>query len=408
MMCLLIFCASLVWAAEPETQLTECGRQTEFLVHAEKLGNPLAKRYPDGSAFHYARTISDLQGFDGKLYIGHGDIVLNSGPTDIWYYDLHTREFVEQGQIEDEAADHYRIIKGRLYLPGMDPRDDWSLGNFYRVEDGRWVKHRTLPGSLHSTDIVGVGDSLFALSSREKPPMCLMESSDDGRTWKTYDMPAGNQRIERRLIVLNGSLYITTVDVAGDVKVYRFNGKGFDSCTGEMFPGAERRVRDDSTFWSWSTLEKPTICQGRIVYIGAHHRLNFREKDVAKMWPACKSVGLFTATSSGPNSFFTERSLTEENLTDIAIDDSRCYVVSYRWTNPTDPKQGAVSTVSASADLKRWSRLFSFHSDTFASAIEVIGGDFYVGLGGTRQFCTQSTGMILKVGKEKLKRSPPR
>jgi hypothetical protein len=56
--------------------------------------------------------------------------------------------------------------------------------------------------------------------------MCLMESADDGKTWKMFDAPAGNQRIERRLIVLDGSIYITTVSKEGEVKVYRFNGKG--------------------------------------------------------------------------------------------------------------------------------------------------------------------------------------
>ena len=74
--------------------------------------------------------------------------------------------------------------------PAWNPREDGSLGNFYRLEDGRWVKHGTLPNSLHSTDIIGVDKSLFALSSREKPPMCLLESSDDGKTWKMYDMPS--------------------------------------------------------------------------------------------------------------------------------------------------------------------------------------------------------------------------
>src|SRR5437588_2697299 len=180
--CALTLCAGLLWGAEPVPRVVRPGgAQTDVPVRIKKLGNPLAKRYPDGSTFHYARTISDLQAFDGKLYVGHGDIVLNSGPTDIWYYDLRKKAFVKQGQIEDEAADHYRILNGRLYLPGMDPREDWSLGNFYRLEGGRWVQHRTLPHSVHSTDIVGVGNSLFATSTRAKPPMCLMESSDDGK-----------------------------------------------------------------------------------------------------------------------------------------------------------------------------------------------------------------------------------
>ncbi|MBC7817765.1 MAG: hypothetical protein IAG10_12805, partial [Planctomycetaceae bacterium] len=116
-----------------------------------------------------------------------------------------------------------------------------------------------------------------------------------------------------------------------------------------------------------------------------------------------QKLEVFAATLSGQNGFLTERSLSEENLTDLAVDDERCYVVSHRWKSQSDPKQGAVITVSASADLKNWSKLFSFHYETFASAIEVVDGDFYLGLGGTREFCTPSTGMILKVGKDKRK-----
>ena len=49
-----------------------------------------------------------------------------------------------------------------------------------------------------------------------------------------------------------------------------------------------------------------------------------------------------------------------------------------------------------------WSKVFSFRSGTFVSAIEAMNGDYYHGLGATRHFCTPSTGMILKVGKAKL------
>lgn len=120
----LVCLMGLAPADEPQTDVSE---------RLEKLGHPLAKRYPDGSEFQDARNISDLKAFDGKLYVGHGDWGLNSGPTDLWYYDLHKQEFVKQGQIEDEAADQFRVINGRLYVPGTDPQEDWSLGNFYRL-----------------------------------------------------------------------------------------------------------------------------------------------------------------------------------------------------------------------------------------------------------------------------------
>ena len=66
-----IFVATLAGigpAEKGETPLAGDRAQNERSVSVENLGNPLAKRYPDGSTFHYARTISDLQAFDGKLY----------------------------------------------------------------------------------------------------------------------------------------------------------------------------------------------------------------------------------------------------------------------------------------------------------------------------------------------------
>jgi hypothetical protein len=388
-------------------RLESCPTADDVSDRIEQLGNPLVERYPDGSKFQFARRISDLQSFDGKLYVGHGDWAENSGPTDIWYYDLQSKQFVKQGHIEDEAADHYRVVDGTLYLPGTDPQEDWSWGNFYRLENGQWVKHRTLPGAIHNFDIVGVGKALFATVSRlVEQPQCLMVSMDDGKTWTTYEMPDKSRlppdtRIQQRLLVVAGNVYVPGVAASGDVKVYRFNGEGFDPCTGDMLPGAEKPVRNPRVeSWSMLALEKTTTFKSKAVYLGSIVR---SIKDADKPWRSEKASELFVAALSGQNEFRAERSLTEENFTDIAVDDRHCYVVRYRWKDKNDPKQGAVTTVSASADLANWRNLFSFEHETFGSAIEVVDGDFYVGLGGTVEFCAPSTGMILKVGKDRLK-----
>jgi hypothetical protein len=373
----------------------------------EKLGNPLARRYPDGSRFHFARHISDLRSFDGKLYVGHGDWGEDSGPTDIWYYDLREKRFVKQGQIDDEAADHYRVINGKLCLPGTDPKEDWSLGNFYRLEEGRWVKHRTLPGGIHNFDLVGVDKMLFASISRlVEQPQCLLVSANDGKTWKVHELPDKTRlppdtRLQQRLLVLSGNLYVPGVAKGGVVRVYRFNGNGLELCKGEMVPGVEKPAPDPKTgSWSMQAMEKTTTFKGKAVYLGSTVR-SIKEAD--KPWRSEKSSELFVATPIGPNEFRAERFQSDETCTHIAVDEQRCYVVSYRWKKKGDPKQGAVTTVSASADLKKWSKLFWFEQETFASALEVIDGDFYLGLGGTRAFCTPSTGLILKVGKDRLK-----
>jgi hypothetical protein len=55
--CIVALCAGLAPSAEPvlrvaqrdETSLAGDGAQNELSISVEKLGNPLAKRYPDGS-----------------------------------------------------------------------------------------------------------------------------------------------------------------------------------------------------------------------------------------------------------------------------------------------------------------------------------------------------------------------
>lgn len=401
----LVFLTGPAKADEPRPAEARNGRDVTDGI--ENLGNPLAKRHPDGSQFHYARTISALQAFDGKLYLGHGDWGLNSGPTDVWCYDLKTKEFVNQGRIEDEAADHYRVINGRLYVPGTDPQEDWSLGNFYRLENGAWVKHRTLPGAIHSFDIVGVGDTLFATVSRLiEQPQCLMVSEDDGKTWKIHEIPPDTNippdtGLQQRLLMIDGNVYVPCIAKSGDLKVFRFNGKGFDPCAGDMLPGAEKPVRDPKVgSWSTAVLEKPTIFKDRAVYLGGVIK---PVKDPDHPWRRDKALELFAAAFSGRNEFRAERCLSGENVTDLAVDDQRCCVVSFRWKDRNDPTQGAVTTVSSSDDLKNWTKLFSFDYETFASALAVVDGDFYLGMGGTREHCTPATGMILKVAKGHLK-----
>lgn len=398
-----------VWAATHAMSADEEGTddqrdKTDVSTSIDLLGNPLTERYSDGSRFHYARSITDLHHFNGKLYLGHGDWGENSGPTDIWYFDLKENRFVKQGQIDDEAAEHYRIIEGKLYVPGMDPQEDWSLGNFYRLDNGKWVKHRTLPGAVHNFDMVGVDRKLFAATSRlvDQPP-CLMVSADDGKTWTVFEIPAEAKippdvRLHQRLLVIDGKVYVPGIAKSGEVKVYRFNGQGFDACTGDMLPGVERPFRDPKTdSWTRVAMEKTTTFKGKCVYLGSVAR---SIKEGNERWRSEKSSALFVAALASPIEFRAERSLTESEPTDLAVDDERCYVVSYRWKNRSDPKQGAVTTVSSSTDLKNWTKLFSVHYETFASAIEVVDGDFFLGLGGTREYCTSSTGIILKVGKD--------
>ena len=68
-----------------------------YLLELSSIGLPTAEKEKDG------RKINALRVFDGKLYLGHGDAVVNTGPTDVMYYNFETEEFTTEFTVDDEA-----------------------------------------------------------------------------------------------------------------------------------------------------------------------------------------------------------------------------------------------------------------------------------------------------------------
>ena len=66
-----------------------------YYLTLSSIGFPTAEKQKD------ARKINELKIFEGRLYLGHGDATVNTGPTDIIYYDLATDEFITEFTIDD-------------------------------------------------------------------------------------------------------------------------------------------------------------------------------------------------------------------------------------------------------------------------------------------------------------------
>ena len=154
------------------------------------LGRPTAtKRAP-------ARKINELLLVKDRLYIGHGCFAANTGPTDIMYCDLSTGKFVTEGNVDDEAITKYRLLDGRLAIPGIDATEDWSFGNCYARGAAGWRKHRSIPKGLHVFDMVAYAGRWYAVTHtlfefpwgaglRGKPGVAMVLSSGDhGTTWR--------------------------------------------------------------------------------------------------------------------------------------------------------------------------------------------------------------------------------
>lgn len=80
-----------------------------------------------------ARCPWDIKVFEGKVYVGSGDYGANTGPIVIWAYDIASGKWVSTGSVRDEAVTSFKVIGGKLTIPGIDPMGTWSYGNVYQV-----------------------------------------------------------------------------------------------------------------------------------------------------------------------------------------------------------------------------------------------------------------------------------
>src|SRR4030042_2035162 len=165
-----------------------------------------------------ARRINDLFAHNNCLYIGTGDAVTNTGPTDIIYYDLAKEEFVNEFQVDEEAIYRFEIINGQLMIPGTDATEDWSFGNIYMQTDTGWIKYRTLPRALHVMNLIQYQDQLCAGTvteaaigeSMQSYHGAIYTSSDTGNNWELlYLTPSDGNNVFHidALVKFNNHLY---------------------------------------------------------------------------------------------------------------------------------------------------------------------------------------------------------
>jgi len=181
--CVLSLFAEVVFGA---TAHVACAKDAGSRV--ETRGNPGRIMYPDNSIV-YARNVWDMQVFDGRLYFGMGNSN-NSGPVpnakggQIWSYDPKGNWFKVEFEADEEQVDRFRILNGKLVVPGHDPTDSWEYGNWYRLEPTGWKKHRNIPGGIHCYDMIYFNGKMFAALGTKPHSEFVMMSEDDGKTWE--------------------------------------------------------------------------------------------------------------------------------------------------------------------------------------------------------------------------------
>ena len=194
--------------------------QTEQKEPYERINNPY------GNLHNNARNVWDMVIYDGYLYIGAGDFDKNISPAVAYRYSLDEQEWENCGVIPDEQIDRLSIIGGELIIPGCDPTGDWSMGNFYKLENGKFTTYRTIPNGVHCFDIAEHNGKMFAALgySEANPNFPVAVSSDGGKSFTQAEVTSKNSFNRRvyKLFPHGDSLY-----ALNGADIYKYDGNAF-------------------------------------------------------------------------------------------------------------------------------------------------------------------------------------
>jgi hypothetical protein len=367
----------------------------------ERVGNPFTDRYSDGEQI-YARNVWDMEIFEGRIYLGHGNSsnmppVPNAGPMQLWVYHPALDQFTVEATLEEEQIDRFIIIGDALYVPGHDSRRDHTFGSFYQLQEGDWQEVRTLANAIHVYDLDAFQGRLYAAVGTDPAvtPYSLAASDDNGKTWEWYSLPSSPRNdlsplvwrvwelfhVADQLVISAQHTYEAETATGGNLQILRWlsmfrdNGIQLEALNVDFFPPLGVSIPH-------YRVVRPTVFFDATVYIGA-------ETVNDHQW---FPMGLFSITAD-----FTVR---QHPLPagfvpwDVWADDQNLYVLTASQNTGDD---GYTILVLSTSNLVDWHEAFLFHAETFARSFLVHEGDFYFGLGSNTDDLAPATGDILRL-----------
>jgi hypothetical protein len=361
---LLLLCA----CSEPSQTSKDTTNQLEHL------GNPFLEKPL------MARNVWDMKVFDGQLYFGHGDAVANSGPIKLFRFETSSKNFISDFPVDDESINSFDVVGNQLLVAGFDPREAWELGNFYRLEQGVWQKHRTIPWGVHAYQLTEFEGKLFIGISTDHLHPSLLSSSDQGATWLDA---TGKQFLDRpfnKLIVLNNQLYATGLLKTGTVKLE--NGMFVDAKipVEQIAPG----LTPDAPM----IVSKLEYFKSGVVYTVGKRQMYTADPTEERYETKAKAAFFSSNFQDTVPIPLPENSVP----TDILLKDKLVLILTHRKL-----EVGFENIVIQSSDARSWTETLRFSSQGFARSFEFLNSQFYFGLGCyfTEQSC-DANGDVLR------------
>jgi len=389
-----------------------------FVLELQSIGFPTAEK--DRAAW----PIRDLVFYKGNLYLGHGDAVVNTGATDVMYYDPKSKDFISEFTVDDEAIYYYQLVNNTLMIPGVDATEDWSFGNIYILSDTGWVKHRTIPTGIHVNDLAWYYEQLFASTGSianigediEYALGGIFASTDTGRTWSlSYASPGDENSVYRiqNLIVYQNKLYafpfaysaLTKENIPTKYhdalsKPYGANNE-YLILSVDIFGDCDVLVFDKKTWQCQDIIPKDKLCYAArpfvfkeklLIPVLTGEYIDYLNKNRQLVEQARTSIFSFDGQSTRELKFDYDR------LSDVLVKDDTLYLLI---------EKDSLYYIAETENLKKWQYYLIPPKTKKPTSIEYLDGIFYIGSEDGNIFAS-SNKVLVKNFKEVEKIVPAR
>ncbi len=343
-------------------------------VVVEEIGLPSKKQFSLGAM---ARCPWDIKVFEGKVYVGAGDYSSNSGPIVIWAYDISSKKWVSTGSVRDEAVTSFKIIGGKLTVPGTDPMGTWMFGNLYQLDGEKWKTYSKIPNGIHNYDVVEYDGKIFVGIGVEHHNSPVVVGTAINETFEFIPLYKNGVLVDATtmnlssyrcydLFVHDQSLYAMVCfarEVGTTLEVYKLNGNQL-----EYFSDASEML---ATRQYGTNLLESKVSFGSSVYF-------------------CR--GSFYK-SSDVRSFTKVNLPNGEGVCDLIVSDGKMYVLAY-----TGSDGNYQVSIYQTEDEESFDKVLDFEYSVRPLSFDKDGDTFYIGMG-DRTLKNDKTGTILAVKK---------
>ncbi len=329
------------------------------------LGTPFKEHYSQSKLV--SRNPWDIKIFDNKIFVGCGDYDKNTGPTDIMYYDLEEKTWVNSGTVGDEAVAKFLVLNDKLTVPGIDPRTstDFSFGNYYVYNDGGWETLSNIPNAAHTFDIESFQDETFYAIGTSESTQSPVQKTTDGQTFTEVPFLKDGDPIaetETDSFPRCYALFATKDKLFAFCRWTNSRYYGFFEYDGDAF----NLVSENPPLeMSQEGINRQSLINEHVI---------FNNKGYF-------SMGTLYSTTDFEN---FEKIDVPQNayVQDILIKENKMYILtSEKLETPTSPDMMYKNTVWEFSKKKKFNEVLYFYHSTTAMSFDKSGDSFYIGLG---------------------------